>query len=166
MCIATALAVASTVVSAVGGYAQSKAQEAQLRGQADMRDRQATLERISGGYEATRRQEQLKQLTGEQITANAADGGALSGSALDVIADSRREGMLDRAAAEYGSKLKALNLRTEARALRSAARQQRTAGYIGLASSAVKLGQNLYDAGAFGGGSNPWAAVKSRVGAG
>lgn len=151
-----AFLVASAVLSSVGAVQQGLTTAANYRAQAAGLERQATSEQVSAGYEANRRQEQLAALTGSQITRIGAEGGDLSGSNLDLIGDSRREGLLDIAALEYGAQVRAGNLRTEAKAARANAKSAKIGAIIGgvtpmfdLAGNdqVVKLGQNLFKTG-------------------
>lgn len=151
-----AFLVASALLSSAGAVQQGLTQSANYKAQAAGLERQATSEQVAAGYEANRRKEQLAALTGAQITRMGAEGGDLSGSALDVIGDSRREGLLDIAALEYGAEVRAGNLRTEAKAARQNAKSARIGAVIGGVSSllslggndqVVKLGQNLFKPG-------------------
>lgn len=153
MCdLVSGMAAAAAVLGAVGSIQAGQAQKASLQGEAALADRQEMLTLQSAGYESNRRKEALKQLTGEQA-ALAAGNVDLSGSFLDTVADSRREGMLDLAAAEWGSRIEASNYAAEAKAKRRAANQAGIAGYLGAAQpllafggsdSGVKLGQSLF----------------------
>ncbi len=148
----TGLMAASAVLSSVGAYQQGQAQKASLKAEAALADRQGELTLQAAGYEANRRKEALNRLTGEQV-ALAAGNVDLSGSFLDTVADSRREGMLDLAASEWGARVKAGDYAAEAKAKRAAAKQAGIASYIGAAQplvafagseQGVKLGQSLF----------------------
>lgn len=107
MCLPVVAGVISGIGSAMGALqsrAQSKAQEA-------LGKRQAGLETESSSYEARRKQEQLARVSGAQRAGFAANGLALTGSALDVIEDSATEGALDVAAIRWNSGIKSDNLR-------------------------------------------------------
>lgn len=149
-----AFLIASALLSSAGALQQGMVQSANLKAQAAGLERQADSEQVAAGYEANRRKEQLAALTGQQITAVGADGGGdLSGSVVDVIGNSRREGLLDVAAVEYGAAVRSGNLRAEAKVARSNAKSAKIGAIIGAATpllalggndKVVKLGQNLF----------------------
>lgn len=143
---------AGAVLGAVGNFQAGQAQKASLKTEAALADRQEMLTLQAAGYESNRRKEALNKLTGEQA-ALAAGNVELSGSFLDTVADSRREGLLDLAAAEWGAKIKASDFAAEAKAKRRAANQAGIGSYISAAQpllsfggsdSGVKLGQSLF----------------------
>lgn len=148
----TGMAAAAAVLGAVGNFSAGQAQKDSLKNEAALAERQELLTLQAAGYESNRRKEALNRLTGEQV-ALAAGNVELSGSFLDTVADSRREGLLDLAAAEYGAKVQASNYAAEAKAKRRAANQAGIASYISAAGpllsfggsdAGVKLGQNLF----------------------
>ena len=69
----------------------------------------------AGGVEARRIQGQVDRTTGAQRAGFAANGVALTGSAADVILDTAEEGALDVATVRWNSRLRADNLKYEAK---------------------------------------------------
>jgi hypothetical protein len=92
---------------------------------------QATSLMDQGGYEAGRQDDRNRRLTGQQITATAASGVDLSGSPLDVIADSRSEGELDKAAIRYNAQIRSNQAQYEAKVAGQNAQQVETGAMIG-----------------------------------
>jgi hypothetical protein len=88
----------------------AEAQEAQYRAQAEMQGRQAVLEQTAGQYQQRRAMERLDGLSATQRAIMAGSGFSITGSPIDVLTDSRREGMLDVAAIKFSTDLKSQNL--------------------------------------------------------
>lgn len=96
MCVA-ALGILGGVVSAIGSIYSGKAQAAAYKAEEKQLEYQARSQAEAGSLDSWRKERENERLTGEQVVAVAASGGQLSGSALDVIKDSRYEGDLDKA---------------------------------------------------------------------
>ncbi len=93
----------------------ANAQAAGLDASAAMKKRQAKMELAAGAAEAARIQGQVDRTTGAQRAGFAANGVALTGSAADVILDTAEEGALDIATVRWNSKLRADNLKYDAK---------------------------------------------------
>ena len=148
-----ASALASSLGAVVSGQAQSAAMRAkadQYRTQAQLDNRQANLTQIQGQYEQRRKTEQLDNAISGQRAGYAAQGVDMSGTASDVIVNSRREGALDIDAIRYGTDVKSSNLRyssainqTNAIAADNAASAAETATIIGAITPLIGAGAKL-----------------------
>ena len=114
MCLPV-LSVIGGVVSGIGAAMGANAQAAGLDASAKFKDRQAVMETEAGGAEARRIQGQVDRVGGAQRAGFAANGVALTGSAEDVLLDSAEEGALDVATVRWNSRLRADNLKYEAK---------------------------------------------------
>lgn len=114
MCLPV-LGIIGGVVSGIGAAMGAKAQAASLDAQADMKDRQAIMEREAGGVQAQRVQDQVNRTAGAQRAGFAGSGIALTGSAADVVLETAEEGALDVATVRWNSALRADNLKYEAK---------------------------------------------------
>lgn len=103
------------IISGVGAAMGAMASAASAKGQAEFERRQADIELKTGGYKAERTQDALSRTTGQQRAGFAANGLALSGSPLDVIAGTEEEGQLDIKAIRWNSKLASDNLNYKAK---------------------------------------------------
>lgn len=121
MCIdpISAVALGGAVVSGIGGamQAQNTAQNYTMQAQADERD--AAASEKASAYEIARLRDTVERTAGNQRAGFAANGVALSGSALDVMEDTANEGDLDVAAIQWNSKLKGDGLKYSAMQNRS-----------------------------------------------
>lgn len=95
------------IMSAMGSIYSGKVQANQYKAEEQMLKYQAQSQREAGSLDSWRKERENERLTGSQITAIAASGGDLSGSALDVIKESRAEGDLDKALIRAGMEQKA-----------------------------------------------------------
>ena len=122
--IGAGVSAAGSVASGVAGYQSSKAQ-------AEYADRQATMERQKGAYEASRLRDrnnrELAGMRGQYLSS----GIALSGSAADVLQDSATEASLDEQAIKYGAKVRSDNLMFESGLARSNANMSMVGGILG-----------------------------------
>lgn len=104
------LTAVSTAVGAYGAYSQAQAQKSAANYQADIDEQNAKIqERNAQDVEARGRDEQdryrrrLAQLMGSQRAQLAGTGADLSGSALDLLADTAGEGRRDVAVIEQNT---------------------------------------------------------------
>lgn len=132
-----ALGLVGAVVSAAGSIYSGLAQSASYKAQAQGLEYQAQAESEKGSYESARQAEQNARLTGKQVTAIAASGVDLYGSPVDVVADSRREGELDKQAIRHGAQFRANLARYEASVARSNATSAKIGGFIGAAAPLI-----------------------------
>ena len=152
--------IAGTALSAIGAIQSSRAQAAQLETQAQaddfnatMADRQATAtaQATSANEDALRRQNRVA--LGEQRAALSQGGFDLSGSANDIIQESRTNAEMDALNLRYEGRLKRMGLLSEATLNRYQAAGSRNnigavkkAGYISAGASilggAAQYGMN------------------------
>lgn len=149
MCVA-AIGLIGGVLSGIGALAQANAAAANETAQANMKDRQALIERNTGAYKAERLAERVRQVEGNQRANYAASGLALTGSAGDVIEDSATQGALDIAAIRWNTQLTADNLGYEAKVNRMNAKNAKASGPIAFLTpvlgSVAKFGTSFGEA--------------------
>jgi hypothetical protein len=153
----------SAGVSAAGAMQQANAQKAaaeqqaqQYRTQAELQNRQANLEATSGQFQEARQRQKADAFAGQQLNMIAGSGFTTSGSATDVIIDSRREAELDAEAVRFGTTIKSDNLlfqsgvsQRNARSADNAASMAETTGILGAISPFISMGANLSGAGKY-----------------
>lgn len=149
MCVA-AIGLIGGVLSGIGALAQANAAAANETAQANMKDRQALIERNTGAYKAERLAERVRQVEGNQRANYAASGLALTGSAGEVIEDSATQGALDIAAIRWNTQLTADNLGYEAKINRMNAKNAKASGPIAFLTpvlgSVAKFGTSFGEA--------------------
>lgn len=138
---------AGAVVSGIGAAQQAQQQAANHEAEAALKDRQAEVNAETAIYEQDRTRDVVERTLGAQRAGYAANGIALDGSAVDVIADTATEGALDIAAIQWNSDLKTDNLKYEAKIDRMNADGARSSA--GLAFLAPVLGGVAKFGGAF-----------------
>jgi hypothetical protein len=96
-------------VSAAGTMYSAASSAASYRAQAKFAERQSMLESQKGAYEAQRLNDASTRQISKQRGAFLSNGIDLSGSALDVIADSATEASLDEQTIKSGAKIESDN---------------------------------------------------------
>lgn len=160
MCLGGAeLALLGSVVGAAGSIQQGKAQAAAYNAQAQaneqnsrIAERQAQEEAASGAREERLIRRQTQQEMGAQRAMFAANGlDSSSGSPLDIQTGTAFNGEMDALTTRrntsfnvWGMQNQAVGYRNQARADRAAAKNAKTAGYIGAAGSLL-TGASNYD---------------------
>ena len=109
------LPIIAGVVSGIGAAMTANTKAANYDANAELKERQAKIERETAGYKAARTQDDIDRTTGSQRAGFAANGLALTGSAADVITETVEEGALDVAAIRWNSQLNQDNLKYEAK---------------------------------------------------
>jgi hypothetical protein len=135
MCdLPTALAVIGTAFSAVGAIQQGQA----AASTADYNARVATQ---NAAYEERIQREKAQRLMAQQSSGYLKAGVAMSGTPLDVLADTAAQAELDALAIRYGGATQAAGYRAQGAAAK-------TAGYIGtgttLLTGASSWGKDLF----------------------
>lgn len=138
---------AGSVVSGIGAANQAQNEAASLDAQAAGKERDAASQKEATAYEVARTRETVERTFGSQRAGFAANGIALSGSALDVMNDTATEGELDLAAIKWNSDIKVDNLKYETSYLRTNAKV--ASDSAGMAFLAPVLGGVAKFAGAF-----------------
>jgi hypothetical protein len=121
------LTAASGIVSGVGSLMQSGAKKAEYKAEAAAQRREAGVQQQIGQNQVVGQQREIDRVIGSNIAGNAANGIALTGSALDILTDTAREGDLDIQTIrwnagqkvdklKYGAKVSDMNARTVAKA--------------------------------------------------
>ena len=97
------------IVTGIGAAMQASSAKAGHEADRKMQERQETIERNRGAYQAQRKADEVTRVQGSARAGFVANGLALDGSATDVLTDSATEGALDVAAIRYGADLEADN---------------------------------------------------------
>lgn len=113
------IGIAGSVASGVGAAAQSLNNAASMEAQAAGVERDADAAKKASAYEAARTRETVERTLGNQRAGFAANGVALSGSALEVMQDTAIEGDLDVEAIKWNSTVKTDGMKYEAKQLRA-----------------------------------------------
>lgn len=129
MCMA-AVSLIGSVVQGIGAKAQSNQEAENLKAQAAAQRRQAGITQTTGAYQATRKQEEVARVLGQNRAAYAGSGVALSGTPADVIAENAVEGALDVAAIRWNSGMDASSQRYNASVSDVSAKATKKAGNI------------------------------------
>ena len=154
MIIGGALGAVSSIYQ---GESQARAYRAQAQAAEGNRRTSELLAREAlqeGAREEKQFRRQARQFAASQEAALAGSGAQMSGSALNVTADTAMGIEEDAAMIRYntlknkwGYDVQAVNFANEARSARSAARGARTAGLFGAATSILGAGTNIWAAG-------------------
>jgi hypothetical protein len=118
-----ALGLIGAGVSAFGSIYSGMAQSAGYKATAKAQQMQAQSEVTAGSYESARAGERIDRMQGKQVAAYAGMGLDMSGTPSDVIADTRTEGEMDKAAirtnwqqksnvSDYGAKISKMNAKS------------------------------------------------------
>ena len=142
--MAEALAIGGSVLKAGGTLFSSGAQAKSLKSEARQLDTKAGLERASSQREAMeeRRKARLLQSRGLAVAA-ASGGGADDPGVVNILADIAGEGEYRSLTALYEGNERAFGLESEAKARRKEAKNVKTAGYIGAASTLLGAGSSM-----------------------
>lgn len=84
---------------------QTRVQAKNYLTQAAIHERQATLTRIQGSYDATRMTEAARRVVGGQVAAFASSGVAVSGTIADVVRSTGESAAMDIAAARLSTRI-------------------------------------------------------------
>jgi hypothetical protein len=147
MCSPIALGIAGGVVQGIGGFMQAMNTAAGYRANAALQERQAAAERLRGSYAAARKADEVRRITGAQVTAFASSGLKLTGSPATIIEDTATEGALDVAAIRFGAVVSSGNERFGAAVSRMNARSAAMAAPIAFVSPVINSAARV---GAFG----------------
>ena len=154
MIIGGALGAASSVYQGEQQARAYKAQAAVAESNRRTSERLASEALSEGAREEKQFKRQARQFAASQEAALAGSGTQMSGSALNVLADTAMGIEEDAAMIRYntlknkwGYDVQATNFANEARSMRSAARGARTAGLFGAATSILSAGTNIWAAG-------------------
>lgn len=141
---------ASSVMAGNAQAAAAKSEAAMAEQNARMAERQGIEALKSGAREEERFKQQARQFQSSQRTAIAASGVQLSGSALNVLADTAQGIEQDAEAIRFntlkdkwGFDVQRTNFKNQAHAARATARNARTAGWIGGFTSLLGTGAQV-----------------------
>ena len=152
-----AFAVVGGLISAAGsvmqGQAQAKAYEAQAKvaqQNARLAELQGAEELKKGAREEAKFRQQARQFQSSQRTAMAASGGQMSGSTLNVLADTA-QGIEEDATTlrfntlqnKWGHDVQRTNFINEASAARASAKNAKTAGWMGGFTTLLSTGSQV-----------------------
>lgn len=140
---AAALTVAGGAISAGGAMQQAQAQKNASRYEQQVALRDAKIARDEAAAEQEdKRSENRRQLSAIRA-AYASNGLEMSGSPLDVLADTAIEQELDVARIGYRGEMKALGKRDQAAQAQAAGSNAMKAGIVNILGTVVKTGSSL-----------------------
>ena len=145
MAVATSTLLATTAVvggvtSAFGKFQQGKEAQRQADFNARISEEEAGLIRQKSILNEFQQRKALRQVEGQQISAVASSGIELTGSPLDVIADSLANAELGIAIDKFNLETSALAKESEARELRRGGRSARRLANISAVSTLLETG--------------------------
>lgn len=117
----------SAASALASGFGESRAYSQNAR----VSEQNADIIRTKGAYDERQQQAQANRLLAEGRVAVAKSGGTMSGSALDVMADSAAQAEMDRQAIRYNTDIDVLGQQSQASMYKSQAKRARTMGLIG-----------------------------------
>ena len=142
------VAVAGMVIQAAGQMKAANAQAAAGKYNAQLAERNATLARQTGEMQADQQRRQAEQVLGGMRANYAANGVALEGSPLELLAQSASNAEYDNQMIRYQAGLKAAGLQGEAALDRMGAKSAKEAGYISAAGTLMRAAGSAYSSGA------------------
>lgn len=144
--IAPILAIAGTVVSAVGTIAAGNAAQASAEFQAKQADARAAEERAAGQRDSMEAEHKTGLVLQRQQALAAGSGfDALSPSFVNLAGDTAARGEYQARMSQYGADVRGQDYNLRASGLRMTGQADQTAGYIGAAGTILQGGVNWYD---------------------
>jgi len=137
-----AMAAASAGVGAIRSIMAGNSQAASLKAQSDFNKRQADIELIKGGYEASQKTNEGIRIQGAQ-QAGYAKAGVEGGTVVDTAVATGQEIDMDKQAIRFGSKLASSNYMYQSKIDNMNADQARMAGYLGAFTPIINAGTTL-----------------------
>lgn len=126
-----ALGLLGSGISAASALASGFGEASAYNQNAAVSQQNADIIRTKGLYDERQQQAQANRVLGEGRVAVAKSGGTLSGSSLDVIADSAAQAEMDRQAIRYNTDIDVYGQQSQASMYKSMAKRSRTMGLIG-----------------------------------
>lgn len=134
---------AGMAVQTVGSMRDGAAQAEVGRANQRVADQAAQTEREIGAFNVARERRVLRRQLGEQRAAAGAQGTALIGQPVDILAASERQAELDLQAIRFDSELRARNLETQADFRRFEGRQARQTGFTRAGTALLTGGSRI-----------------------
>lgn len=143
--IAPILAIAGTVVSAVGTIAAGNAQKASADFQAKQADARAAEERAAGQRDQMEVNNKTNLVLSRQRALAAGSGfDALSPDIVNLAGDTAARGAYQAGMARYGGNVRGQDYNLRAAGLRMSGQSYQTAGYIGAAGTILQGGADWF----------------------
>lgn len=118
-------------ISAASSLASGFGESSTYNQNAKVSEQNADIIRTKGRYEERQQQAQANQTLAAGRVAIAKNGGTMSGSALDVMADSAAQAEMDRQAIRYNTDIDVLGQQSQASNYKAMAKRARAMGVIG-----------------------------------
>lgn len=145
--LAVGMMAAGTAINAYGAYSAGKAKQAAYNYDAAVAEQNATMAKDQAAFEADRQESKTRRFVAGQRVSYLANGVTLSGSAMDILADSTIQGEMDRLSILYGGEVDAVNYRNDAARSRFAGKQEAKAGMFNAAGSLLSGAGSAYGTG-------------------
>lgn len=144
MCSPAALMIGGGALSAAGQIRQGNAAAGIANYNARLADYQAQDSLARGSIEEGRYRNQIDQITGQQKVATAKRNVAVSGTAIDLLADTARIGEEDALTIRENSRRESAGQKEEGRLLRMQGRMAKRDTRFGATTSLLTSGANAY----------------------
>lgn len=155
MCVMTAMAAASTVISAVGAITDSQHAASADKYNASVAEQNSVAVQQQAESASLIQQEQAKKTIGTATANYGASGVTLDGSPMDVLANSASVAERDRQNIIYKGQLQAAGYQDQASLDRAAATNSLDQGYMKATGILISGGTKAYGMSGSGGGSKP-----------
>lgn len=141
--VSTVVSAAAAAVGTVSAVSQAKNQQAMYQYNAKLNEQNAQISRQQAAYNEQQTREQYKRAQAQQEASILGSGGTLSGSALDLIDDTRQQGSMEALTQRYQGELQAQSNLSSANVNRfNASASGKQAGTI-LASGLLQTGATV-----------------------
>ena len=153
--IGVALAAIGGLASAVGAIQQGQAASAAASANAQIAQRNATLARATAAQDAAAQDRQNRQRLGAIAANIGASGVAAAGTPIDILAESARQGELDKQTILFRGELRALGFQDNAALERNRGANARRTGFFRAGSALLSAGSSVAGIVGGGGGGTP-----------
>lgn len=150
MCSPFAIGLTGAAISAGSSLMKGYGESSAYSQNAQVSEQNADIIRTKGTYDERLQQRRANETLAEGRVAIAKNGGTMSGSALDVMADSAARAEMDRQAIRYNTDIDVYGQQSQAAMFKSQAKHARTMGWLG-AGTAMLAGLSPFIS--MGGGS-------------
>ena len=150
MCWEVALMAAGMAVQTVGSMRDANAASAAARANQRVADQQAQVERDVGQVREAQLRREQRRFRSEQIVAGSAQGTALTGQFVDILAEDARVAAFDRALLRHDTEVRASGFETAGAFSAFEGQQARDSGFLRAGTALLTGGSRI--ASRFGGG--------------
>lgn len=133
--IGTAVSIGSSVIGAVGAFADARGQSQIAEYNAQVQEQEAVAVQKEGDYQAGILRERQRRFMASQRAAAGAQGVTLQGAPAELISEGAADARMDEMALRYSTSVQAARARAQAAVDRMQARSLRQQGYFGAGRS-------------------------------